>query len=82
MQLHSKSDAGELAEAFYQPVRAKIETPENIGKMLVIDLDTPEIRELMQSAMEVAKIPFDPTQPYQLIKESISEKQRPSRPTK
>ena len=34
------NESGERAEALYKRLRSKIETPENIGKMLVIDVDS------------------------------------------
>ena len=40
MQHQVSGDSSDLAEAFYQKLRSKIETPENIGKMFVVDVDT------------------------------------------
>ena len=34
------NESGERAEALYKRLRSKIKTPENIGKMLVIDVDS------------------------------------------
>ncbi len=41
------------------------------------DLDRPEIRDLMETALAHAKRPLDPEQPHLLIIKSISAKQRP-----
>ncbi|HXU31656.1 MAG TPA: hypothetical protein VN851_13865 [Thermoanaerobaculia bacterium] len=43
------------------------------------DLDRPEIRDLMETALVHAKRPLDPDQPYLLVIKSISAKQRPRR---
>jgi hypothetical protein len=44
-------------------------------------LDEPAVRDLMESAIERAKVPFDPHGTHRLIIKSISAKQRPRRPT-
>ncbi len=53
----------------------------NVARHIVLDeaedLDRPEIRDLMETALAHAKRPFDPAQPYLLIIKSISAKQRP-----
>ena len=37
----SRKEAGRLGEALYQQsIRARVEMPENIGKMLIIDVET------------------------------------------
>lgn len=46
------------------------------------DLDRPEVRELIETALDFVKTPLDPTQPYRLIIKSVSAKQRPRVPTK
>ena len=55
----------------------------NVAKHIVLEnasgLDKPEVQELMESALQVAKVPLDATQQYRLIIKSISEKQRPRR---
>lgn len=38
----NKAEVARLADEFYAKVRAQIETPENIGKMLTLDVDTGE----------------------------------------
>ena len=45
-------------------------------------LDEPEVRELIQVAMNRAKVGFDPTQKRQLVIKSVSKKQRPRRRAK
>lgn len=45
------------------------------------DLDRPEIRDLMETALAHAKRPFDPAQPHLLIIKSTSAKQRPRQAT-
>jgi hypothetical protein len=44
------------------------------------DLNRPDVRELMTTAMECARVPFDPAAPGKLVIRSISPKQRPRRP--
>jgi hypothetical protein len=44
-------------------------------------LDDTAVRELMQQAQDLAKVPFDPQGAHQLIIKSISANQRPRRPT-
>ncbi len=44
------------------------------------DLNRPDVRELMATAMETANVPFDPSVKSRLIIRSISAKQRPRRP--
>ena len=46
------------------------------------DIDSAAVRALMASALVVAKVPLDLSLPYRLIIKSISEKQRPRRPSK
>jgi hypothetical protein len=45
-------------------------------------LDEPEVRELINVALNRAKVPIDPRQRRRLVIRSISKKQRPRRPTK
>lgn len=44
------------------------------------DLDTPEIRALIQDALSRARVPIDPSGRRRLIIKSVSAKQRPRRP--
>jgi hypothetical protein len=44
------------------------------------DLDLPAVRDLMQQAVEIAKVGFDPKAPRRLMVKSVSAKQRPRRP--
>ena len=44
------------------------------------DLDLPAVRDLMQQALEMAKVGLDPQGPRRLIIKSVSAKQRPRRP--
>lgn len=46
------------------------------------DLDLPAVRDLMQQALELAKVPLDPKAARRLIIKSVSAKQRPRRPAK
>jgi hypothetical protein len=46
------------------------------------DVDLPAARDLMQQALELAKVPLDPKAPRRLIIKSVSAKQRPRRPAK
>jgi hypothetical protein len=43
-------------------------------------LDRPEVQELIDLALDSAKVPLDNTAPGKLIIKSISAKQRPRRP--
>jgi hypothetical protein len=45
------------------------------------DLKRPDIRELIETALESARVPFDPEARGKLIVRSISAKQRPRRPS-
>ena len=45
------------------------------------DLNRPDVREVMAAAMETARVPFDPAARGALIIRSVSEKQRPRRPS-
>ena len=43
-------------------------------------LDRPEVKAMMETAMKMARVPFDGKKKYELIIKSVSEKQRPRRP--
>jgi hypothetical protein len=46
------------------------------------DLGLPAIEDLVAQALELAKVPLDPSAPRRLIIKSVSAKQRPRRPAK
>ena len=43
-------------------------------------LDRPDVKAMMTTAMEMAKVPFDKDTKYKLMIKSVSAKQRPRRP--
>jgi hypothetical protein len=43
-------------------------------------LDRPDVKAMMATAIEMAKVPFDKKTKYRLVIKSVSEKQRPRRP--
>lgn len=43
-------------------------------------LDRPDVKAMMSTAMEMAKVPFDKDTKYKLVIKSVSAKQRPRRP--
>jgi hypothetical protein len=43
-------------------------------------LDRPDVKAMMATAMEMAKVPFDKRTKYKLVIKSVSAKQRPRRP--
>ena len=43
-------------------------------------LDRPEVKRLMAQALDKARVPLDPAQPYRLLIKSVSARQRPRRP--
>ncbi len=43
-------------------------------------LDRPDVKAMMTTAMEMAKVPFDKDMKYKLVIKSVSAKQRPRRP--
>ena len=43
-------------------------------------LDRPDVKAMMTTAMEMAKVPFDKETKYKLVINSVSAKQRPRRP--
>ena len=45
-------------------------------------LDEPEVRELINVALNRAKVPIDPKQKRRMVVRSVSKKQRPRRPNK
>jgi hypothetical protein len=57
----------------------------NVARHVVLSrpamLDEPAVRNLMESAIERAKVPFDTHGTHRLIIKSISAKQRPRRPS-
>ena len=44
-------------------------------------LDRPDVKAMMATAMKTAKVTFDETVKYRLVIKSVSEKQRPRRPS-
>ena len=46
----------------------------------VDDLDSPQIRALIEAAVAAAKVPYDPARAGQLVIKSVSAKQKPRRP--
>ena len=44
-------------------------------------LDRPDVKAMMATAIKMAKAPFDETAKYKLVIKSVSEKQRPRRPS-
>jgi len=45
------------------------------------DLELPAVRDLLEQALNCAKVPLDPKAPRRLVIKSVSAKQRPRRPT-
>lgn len=46
------------------------------------DLNRPEVRELMEAALQTADVPLDPKAKGRLVIRAVAEKQRPRRPSR